>query len=74
MTDGRRTALSILNGLILLTAGLFAAWHSTEPTVTVVDTPMLVSNAPVDPTTTAAPPPAAVPVSTEVPRAAAPVA
>lgn len=74
MTDGRRTALSILNGLLLLTAGLFAVWHSTEPTVTVVDTPILVSNAPVDPTTTTAPPPDAAPVSTEAPRPAAPVA
>ncbi|HVM08200.1 MAG TPA: class E sortase [Acidimicrobiales bacterium] len=53
MTDSRRLFLSIFNGLILLSAGLFAVWKSTEPTVTVVDTPILTAATPDTTTSTA---------------------
>ena len=53
MTDGKRLALSIATGLLLLAGGLVAVWKGTEPTVTVVDTPILTSNLPATTTTTA---------------------
>lgn len=62
MSDGRRTALSIVNALVLL-AGLVAlVWRSTEPTQRVVDTPLLTSSASAaesatSTTTTTTPPP-----------------
>jgi len=75
MTDRRRLALSILNGLLLLTASLVAVWRSTEPEVTIVDTPILASAASADPlratTTTTSPPP---PPAGEAPRPAPPAA
>lgn len=74
MTDGRRLTLTILNGLLLLTAGLVAVWQSTEPEVTVVDTPILASATPADPTTTTTALVADAPPVTEAARPAAPVA
>jgi sortase A len=62
MTDGKRLALAITAGLLLLAAGLVAVWKGTEPTVTVVDTPILTANLPAT-TTTAAPAPSAAPAT-----------
>ena len=52
MTDSRRLILSIFNGLLLLTGSVYALWFSTEPTVTVVDTPLLTAAVPEATTTT----------------------
>jgi sortase A len=75
MTDGRRLVLSILNGVLLVSATVAAVWQTTAPTVTVVDTPILTAagaeSAPTTaPVTTLAATPAAPPPT----NAAAPVA
>jgi sortase A len=42
-THRRRLVLTIVNGLVLLSASLTAVWRSTEPTVRVVESPMLAA-------------------------------
>jgi sortase A len=74
LSDGQRLVLSIVNAVLLLSAGIVALWHTTEPEVRIVDSPILVAATPALPTSTP-PPPTAAPAAPASPQnAPAPVA
>ena len=74
MTAGRRLVLSVVNGVLLLSALLVAVWHSTEPDVRVVDSPILTASALPSGLATTTAPPASVVESAAPANLPAPVA